>query len=320
MRRALQEKWADEVLVLDALTYAGNFSNLESVTSHRGFRFERCNVAKPDQVDRAWTDSADAVFHLAAESHVDRSIHSAHVFVESNVVGTQVMLDAARKRGVGRFVHVSTDEVYGSLELDSKERFVESSTICPTSPYAASKAAADMLVLAAFRTHGIASIVTRCSNNFGPYQFPEKFIPLFVTNAFEGKPLPLYGDGKNVRDWIHVEDHVLGLKLAFEKGQPGEVYNLGGDCERDNRSIAARIVEAVGVSAALITPVEDRKAHDRRYAIDPSKAKRDLGFVPGPSLDDRLNELVDWYRTHRVWWETVKRGDHVLTERRTQLT
>jgi dTDP-glucose 4,6-dehydratase len=207
-------------------------------------------------------------------------------------------------------VHVSTDEVYGSLSLDDPSRFSEQSPLSPTSPYAASKTASDHLVLAAHRTHGLDVVVTRCSNNYGPYQFPEKFIPLFITNALEKKPLPLYGDGKNVRDWIYVEDHVLGLKAAYDKGRAGEVYNLGGECERANVQIAHTLVDGIGAGRDLIQPVRDRLAHDRRYAIDPGKAKRELGFVPGPPIETRLNELTAWYKEHRAWWQRIKDGEY----------
>ncbi|MEE8408755.1 MAG: dTDP-glucose 4,6-dehydratase [Myxococcota bacterium] len=310
VRAALREQWADELVVLDALTYAGNLENLEPVREHGGFVFHRCDIADPEATKTAFGDGADAVFHFAAESHVDRSIDSAASFVRTNVVGTQVVLDVARACGVGRFVHVSTDEVYGSLEIESEERFTEESPITPTSPYAASKAAADHMVLAAHRTHGLDAVVTRCSNNYGPYQFPEKFIPLFVSNAFDGKPLPLYGDGKNVRDWIHVDDHVNGLVLAWERGKAGRVYNLGGNCERANKEIALAICEATGADAALIQPVEDRKAHDRRYAIDPVRARDELGFTPGGPFEERLAELVAWYRDNRGWWERIKAGEY----------
>jgi dTDP-glucose 4,6-dehydratase len=310
VRRALTEKWANEVQVIDALTYAGNMENLEPVLKDPGFSFARADIADAHAMQEILGRGGDAVFHFAAESHVDRSIESATQFVRTNVVGTQVLLDAARAHQIKRFVHVSTDEVYGSLALGEAQRFNEKMPLEPTSPYSASKAASDLLVLAAHRTHGLDVVVTRCSNNYGPYQFPEKFIPLFITNALDQKPLPLYGDGKNVRDWIHVDDHVMGLKLAFEKGRPGEVYNLGGECERANIDIARAIVTAVGVDAKLIQPVKDRLAHDRRYAIDPTKARRELGFIPGVAIEKRLAELVAWYREHRPWWTCIKAGEY----------
>jgi dTDP-glucose 4,6-dehydratase len=308
VRTAILEEWAQEVVVLDALTYAGNLGNLQPVQSRKELQFHRCDIADAQAVRQAVGEGADAIFHFAAESHVDRSIVSAADFVRTNVVGTQVLLDVARQVGVRRFVHVSTDEVYGSLELDTAERFSEATPLDPTSPYAASKTSSDLMAIAAERTHKLDVVVTRCSNNYGPYQFPEKFIPLFITNALEGRPLPLYGDGKNVRDWIHVDNHVRGLKLAYERGKSGEVYNLGGECERPNRDIAHAIVRALDVDPKLIQPVTDRLAHDRRYAIDCSKAKRELGFNPGPPIEERLSEVIAWYRDERDWWQRIKAG------------
>jgi dTDP-glucose 4,6-dehydratase len=249
---------------------------------------------------------------------VDRSIDGPRDFVETNLLGTFEMLEASRhhrtelppaERDGFRFLHVSTDEVYGSLDLDGHDRFTELTPLDPTSPYAASKTASDHLVLAAHRTHGLDTVITRCSNNYGPYQFPEKFIPLFVSNALVGEKLPLYGDGKHVRDWIHVDNHVRGLKLVWERGEAGSVYNLGGQCERANRDIAAAIVAAAGADEALIQPVRDRPAHDRRYAIDPSRALA-LGFDPGPPIEERMPEIVEWYRSHRDWWERIKAGEY----------
>lgn len=309
VRTALLNDWVDQVDVIDSLTYAGNLKNLAQVKNHPGLRFHRVDICDVAQVEQIFGDGASAVFHFAAESHVDRSIKSAAEFVRTNVVGTQVLLDSARTRGVERFVHVSTDEVYGSLELDTSDRFTENSAVNPTSPYAASKAASDMLVVATHRTHKLDTIITRCSNNYGPYQFPEKFLPLFITNCFEKKHLPLYGDGKNVRDWIHIDDHILGIKLAYERGRTGEVYNLGGNCERTNKYIAEKICDVVGAPRDLIRPVTDRKAHDKRYAIDATRAKRELGFVPGLPIERRLEALVQWYREHKAWWLETKTGD-----------
>lgn len=308
VRTAVIEGWADDIVVLDQLTYAGNLENLEPLRGKPGWRFMRGDICKRDDVEAAVGEGADAIFHFAAESHVDRSILSAGDFVRTNVLGTQVLLDTARARGVGRFVHVSTDEVYGSLELDDAQRFTETTPLDPTSPYSASKAAADHLVLATHRTHGLNAVVTRCSNNYGPYQFPEKFIPLFITNALDGKPLPLYGDGQNVRDWIHVDNHVRGIYLTFTRGTAGQVYNLGGDCERANRDIAMQIVALVGADPATIKPVADRLAHDRRYAIDATLAKEALGFDPGPPIEERLPDLIAWYREERTWWQNIKAG------------
>lgn len=310
VREAVQRGWADEVVVFDALTYAGNAANLAPLEGRGGWRLVQGDVCRADEVANVLQGGADAVFHFAAESHVDRSIMGAAAFVQTNVVGTQVLLDAARKAGVRRFVHVSTDEVYGSLDLNEPRRFREDTPLDPTSPYAASKAASDHMVLAAARTHGMDALVTRCSNNYGPYQFPEKFIPLFVTGALQKKKLPLYGDGKNVRDWIYVGDHVQGIYLAYKNGRAGGVYNFGGQCERANRDIAESIVELAGASTQDIVPVTDRLAHDRRYAVDCSLAQRELGFVPGPPIEKRLGEVVRWYQDNEAWWQNVQAGLH----------
>lgn len=308
VRTAVSERWADHIVVLDALTYAGNLENLDPIGYMDGWEFVKGDICNKDDVELAIGEGADAIFHFAAESHVDRSILSAADFVRTNVLGTQVLLDVARQRGVRRFVHISTDEVYGSLELDDPSRFTETSPLSPTSPYAASKTSSDLLALAAHRTHGLDVVVTRCSNNYGPYQFPEKFIPLFITNALDGKPLPLYGDGLNVRDWIHVDDHIRGIRLAYERGRAGEVYNFGGECERANRDITRQIIDLLKVDPGLVQHVADRLAHDRRYATDVAKARRELGFEPGRSIDERMPELIAWYREHRQWWEDIKDG------------
>lgn len=310
VRTALQKNWAKHLVVLDALTYAGNLRNLHEVRQHPALSFQRGSITRRQDVEAAVGDGADALFHFAAESHVDRSILAADDFVRTNVCGTQTLLDVARQRQVGRFVHVSTDEVYGALDLDDVAQFSEATPLSPNSPYAASKAAGDLMVQAAFRTHGIDAVTTRCSNNYGPYQFPEKFIPLFITRALDGEILPLYGDGKNVRDWVHVDDHVEGIYRAFTRGTKGAVYNLGGECERANVDIARAVVELVGADLSLIRPVTDRLAHDRRYAIDCSLAKAELGFCPGPAIETRLAALVGWYRDNRAWWEDIKAGTY----------
>jgi dTDP-glucose 4,6-dehydratase len=247
--------------------------------------------------------------NFAAETHVDRSILSAAPFVRTNVVGTQVLLDALRERPGCRLVHVSTDEVYGALEPGTPP-LTEAAPLDPTSPYAASKAAADHLVLAATRTHGTDAVLTRCTNNYGPYQFPEKLIPLMVTNAIEGKPLPVYGDGMQVRDWIHVEDHARGIVAALESGKAGEVYNLGSHGERANIDVVKRIIAMLGVSPELLAHVTDRPAHDRRYALDPTKAERALGWKPLWSFEDGLADTVRWYTAHEPWWRAVKDGSY----------
>jgi dTDP-glucose 4,6-dehydratase len=312
VRRAVSLGWADQIVVLDALTYSGNRQNLSPIEGKGGWSFVQGDVRNAEDVQKAVGDGVDAIFHFAAESHVDRSILGAKAFVDTNVLGTQVLLDVARDKGVGRFVHVSTDEVYGSLELDSPERFTETMPLDPTSPYAASKAASDLMVLAAHRTHGLDTVITRCSNNYGPYQYPEKFIPLFITRAMDHQMLPLYGDGRNVRDWIYVDDHVDGIHLAFLKGRPGHVYNLGGNCERSNAEIARSIVAITQAPTRLIQPVTDRLAHDRRYAIDPTYAAEELGFVSGPPIEERMAELVQWYRDNTAWWQPLVAGAHAL--------
>ena len=313
VRMAVTNKWADDIIVFDALTYSGNRLNLAPIAKMPGWSFVKgdiCDVAAVQ--DALGDDGVDAIFHFAAESHVDRSIAAASGFVHTNVLGTQVLLDCARAAGVKRFVHVSTDEVYGSLALESPERFTETMPLCPTSPYAASKASSDLMVLAAHRTHDLDVVITRCSNNYGPYQYPEKFIPLFITRAMHAQSMPLYGDGRNVRDWIHVDDHVRGIYLAYQHGEPGCVYNLGGNCERSNSDIAAHIVAITGVNPQLIEPVTDRLAHDRRYAIDPSYAARTLGFEPGAPIEERLGEVIDWYKAHTAWWRPLAPSAHAF--------
>ena len=300
---------SDEIVTLDLLTYAGNLANLEAVLEHPRHRFVRGDIADPEAVAAAIGGGIDAVVNFAAESHVDRSITDAGTFLATNVVGTQVLLDAARKRGVGRFLQVSTDEVYGSLGPTGA--FSEETPIQPNSPYAASKAAGDLLVRAAHHTHGLPALITRCSNNYGPYQFPEKLITLFVTNALADQPLPLYGDGRQVRDWIHVEDHCRGVDLVLRQGRVGEVYNLGGGNERQNVEIAELILTALGKPRALVRYVTDRLGHDRRYAIDARKIERELGWVPQREFASGLRDTIAWYRAHRSWWEAVKSGAYL---------
>jgi dTDP-glucose 4,6-dehydratase len=298
-----------EIVTLDQLTYAGNLANLEAVLEHPRHRFVRGDIADPQAVAGAIGEGVDAIVNFAAESHVDRSITDAGAFLATNVVGTQVLLDAARARGVGRFLQVSTDEVYGSLGPTGA--FTEETPLQPNSPYAASKAAADLLVRAAHHTHGLPTLITRCSNNYGPYQFPEKLIPLFVTNALADQPLPLYGDGRQVRDWIHVEDHCRGVDLVLRQGKVGEVYNLGGGNERENVEIAELILDALGKPHSLVRHVTDRLGHDRRYAIDARKIERELGWTPQREFASGLRDTIEWYRTQRSWWEAVKSGAYL---------
>ncbi len=298
----------DEVVTLDLLTYAGNLANLEPVIKDPRHRFVRADVADPAAVGAALVPGIDAIVNVAAETHVDRSIDDATDFLRANVLGTQVLLDAARAAGVRRFLQVSTDEVYGSLGPTGA--FSEQSPLSPNSPYAASKAAADLLVRAAHHTHGLDAIVTRCSNNYGPYQFPEKLIPLFITNALADEPLPLYGDGRNVRDWIHVADHCRALDTVLRRGRAGEIYNIGGGNERENQEIAAIILRALGKPSSLVRHVADRPGHDRRYAIDGDKIARELDWRPREDFTHGIGATIAWYRANRAWWEAVKSGSY----------
>lgn len=286
-----------EVTVLDKLTYSGNRANLDGLE----LDFVRGDICDPESVELAMAGQ-DAVVHFAAESHVDRSIQGAADFVRTNVLGTQTLLDAARRHHVGRFVHVSTDEVYGSISQGS---WTEDWPLAPNSPYAASKAGSDLIALAAHRTHGMDVVVTRCSNNYGPYQFPEKVIPLFVTNLLEGKKVPLYGDGLNVRDWLHVSDHCRGIQMVLDKGRPGEVYHIGGGTELTNRELTSLLLQACGKDWEMVEPVIDRPGHDRRYSLDISKIQSELGYTPSVSLEDGLAATVRWYADNRAWWEPL---------------
>jgi dTDP-glucose 4,6-dehydratase len=310
VRHLLAHRPGWRVVNLDRLTYAGNAENLADLEGHRAYRFVQGDIRNGELVaDLLKTERIDAVMHLAAESHVDRSILTPAVFVETNVAGTQVLLEAARARGVSRFLHVSTDEVYGSLGPTG--RFTEETPLAPSSPYSASKAASDLLALAYAHTFGLPIVVTRCSNNYGPYQFPEKLIPLMIANALRDLPLPVYGDGKNVRDWIHVEDHCAGLVAALERGAPGHVYNLGAATEKANVDVVNAILELVGKPRSLVQYVKDRPGHDRRYAIDPAKAKRELGWSATHGFEEALAATVAWYRENRGWWERIISGEYL---------
>lgn len=297
-----------EVVNFDALTYAGNLASLADVAEHSRYAFVRGDIADPEAVRAALeTHAPDVVINFAAESHVDRSILDAAAFIRTNVQGTQVLLDASRGCGVRRFCQVSTDEVYGSLGADDPA-FVETTPLAPNSPYSASKAGADLLARSYYHTHGLPVVITRCSNNYGPYQFPEKFIPLFITNALDDRELPLYGDGRNVRDWIHVLDHCRGIWAAVESGCDGEVYNFGCDNEWANIDIARLLLEQLDKPESLIRFVKDRPGHDRRYAMGFGKAERDLGWKPEIAFDRGIAETIAWYRDNRAWWEEVKSG------------
>ncbi|MEU5977707.1 dTDP-glucose 4,6-dehydratase [Streptomyces sp. NPDC047315] len=291
-----------KVTVLDRLTYAGNPANLDPVREHPAFGFVRGDITDSALVGMLMA-RVDQVVNFAAESHVDRSLASSAPFVRTNVVGTQVLLDAALQAGVRTFVQISTDEVYGSIAEGS---WSEERPLAPNSPYSASKAAADLLALSYHRSHGLDVRVTRCSNNYGSHQYPEKIIPLFVTNLLDGKKVPLYGDGRNVRDWLHVDDHVQGVELVRTAGRPGEVYNIGGGTELTNRELADLLVTACDADGDSVEYVADRKGHDRRYSVDCTKIRTELGYRPVRNLTAGLAETVAWYRGNRKWWEPLK--------------
>ena len=302
----LAEHPDSSVVVTDKLTYAGNLRNLDGAAGNPRFQFVRLDVCDPAVNEIA--AGCDAVVHFAAESHVDRSIEDGTPFVRTNVEGTWRMVEACRKNRVARFLHVSTDEVYGSLGPEGA--FHEDSPLAPTSPYAASKAASDLLVLSAVKTHGFPAIITRWTNNYGPFQFPEKFIPLMICQALAGESLPVYGDGKNVRDWIHVADHCRALDLVLRKGREGEIYNIGGGCEMENIAVARRILRALGRPESLLKFVTDRLAHDRRYALDCAKLKRELAWEPQWNFDRGLAETVRWYQENGEWLEETRSGEY----------
>ena len=291
-----------DITVFDALTYSGTLTNLEAVKDSPRYSFIQGDIRDEDAV-RSALPGHDAIIHFAAESHVDRSVHNSRIFVETNVVGTQTLLDQALALGIPRFVHISTDEVYGSIDSGS---WNENEPLLPNSPYSASKAASDLLVRSYFVTHGLNASITRCSNNYGPHHFPEKVIPLFVTNLLDGHPVPLYGDGLNVRDWLHVDDHCRGISLVLQKGQPGEIYNIGGGTELSNTELTDLLLAATGRDKSFVTAVRDRKGHDRRYSVDISKISHELGYEPQVDFTAGLADVVQWYRDNRRWWEPLK--------------
>jgi dTDP-glucose 4,6-dehydratase len=309
VRQLLASDPTVRIINFDALTYAGNLANLADVASDPRYTFVRGDITDRAAVLDALDDGVDAVIHFAAESHVDRSILDSGPFVRTNVTGTQILLDAARERRVPRFVQVSTDEVYGTLGPTGL--FTEQTPLAPNSPYSASKAAADLLVRAYHHTFGMDAVVTRCSNNYGPFQFPEKLIPLFITNLMNDQPVPVYGDGMQVRDWIHVLDHARGVEAAWRKGKAGEVYNFGGRCEMPNLHLTHKLLELLGKPKSLIKYVQDRPGHDRRYAIDCAKAERELGWRPQVSFDRGLKETIDWYRANQPWVSQVRSGEYL---------
>ena len=306
VRRVLDDAYPGlegaEVLVLDALTYSGNLANLEPVAASGRYSFVHGDIRNSALLDEL-LPGIDAIVHFAAESHVDRSVRDASIFVETNVLGTQRLLDAALRAGGIRFVHVSTDEVYGSIDEGSWD---EERPLLPNSPYSASKAGSDLLARAYHRTHGLNVSITRCSNNYGPYHFPEKVIPLFVTNLIDGKSVPLYGDGRNVRDWLHVDDHCRGIALVLTDGRPGEIYNIGGGTELSNRELTQLLLDATGRDWSAVEHVEDRLGHDLRYSVDHAKISAELGYQPLVPFEQGLADVVQWYRDRRDWWEPLK--------------
>jgi dTDP-glucose 4,6-dehydratase len=308
VRMALTDKFPDfnveQLTVLDLLTYAGDEENLKPVASDKRYKFVKGDIRDLELAKKLMQD-ADQVVHFAAESHVDRSIEGGSEFVSTNVMGTQVLLDAAKSSNIKRFVHVSTDEVYGSI---SEGSWPEDHPLLPNSPYSASKAGSDLLVRAYNRTHKLDTVITRCSNNYGQYQFPEKVMPLFITNIIEGKKVPLYGNGLNVRDWLHVDDHCRGISLALTKGRAGEVYNIGGGTELTNVELTHKILKAMGVGEEFIQPVEDRKGHDLRYSVDISKINKELGYSPQVNFEEGLEQTINWYKNNEAWWKKHKQS------------
>jgi dTDP-glucose 4,6-dehydratase len=307
IRMAIQDQWSSRTIVFDKLTYAGNLDNLAPVAGHKEFRFVQADICDMDQVEETLSDEhPDAIVHFAAESHVDRSIHSPAPAIQTNFNGTFTLLEAARKFKIPRFLHVSTDEVYGSIgaSLEADENF----PLRASSPYSASKAASDLLALSYFSTYRLNVTVTRASNNYGPYQFPEKLIPLMISNALEDKPLPVYGDGQQVRDWLYVEDHCRALLAALRSGRAGEIYNIGGNCSLPNLEVVQRILQATGKPASLIRPVTDRPGHDRRYALKNEKLSVETGWQPRMGFNEGLAKTVAWYVANQEWVARVKSG------------
>ena len=300
------------IVCLDKLTYAGNLSTLSSVLEEPNFRFVRLDICDREGVFRLFEEERpDIVVNFAAESHVDRSIEDPGIFLQTNILGTATLMDACRKFGVRRYHQVSTDEVYGDLPLDRPDLFfTETTPLHTSSPYSASKASADLLVLAYHRTYSLPVTISRCSNNYGPYHFPEKLIPLMIINALDEKPLPVYGTGENVRDWLYVEDHCKAIDLIIHKGREGEVYNVGGHNERKNIDIVRLICKALGKSESLITYVADRKGHDMRYAIDPTKIHNELGWLPETKFEDGIQKTIRWYLDNKPWWQEIVSGDY----------
>lgn len=302
----------DRIICLDKLTYAGNLSTLAPIMDQPEFRFVKADICDREAVNQLFEEEhPDIVVNFAAESHVDRSIENPQIFLETNIIGTSVLMDACRKYGIKRYHQVSTDEVYGDLPLDRSDLFfTETTPIHTSSPYSSSKAGADLLVLAYYRTYGLPVTISRCSNNYGPYHFPEKLIPLMIINALHDKPLPVYGNGQNVRDWLYVEDHCRAIDLILQKGRVGDVYNVGGHNEMKNIDIVKLICKTLGKPESLIRFVKDRKGHDRRYAIDPTKIHRELGWLPETKFTDGIQKTIKWYLDHEDWWQPIISGEY----------
>lgn len=300
------------IVCLDKLTYAGNLSTLEPVLQQDNFCFVKADICDRQAVDKLFQEEKpDIVVNFAAESHVDRSIENPGIFLETNIMGTAVLMDACRKYGIQRYHQVSTDEVYGDLPLDRPDLFfTEETPLHTSSPYSSSKASADLLVMAYYRTYGLPVTISRCSNNYGPYHFPEKLIPLMIANALADKPLPVYGNGENVRDWLYVEDHCRAIDLIINNGKVGEVYNVGGHNEKRNIDIVRIICQELGKPESLIVHVEDRKGHDHRYAIDPAKIHRELGWLPETKFEDGIKKTIKWYLEHKKWWQDIINGEY----------
>lgn len=308
----LQNHPEDEFICLDALTYAGNLQTLQLAMQHSNFKFVKEDIADRDFVYKIFeTEKPDIVVNFAAESHVDRSILEPELFLKTNIIGTGVLMDACRKYGIKRYHQVSTDEVYGDLPLDRPDLFfTEETPLHTSSPYSASKASADLLVLAYHRTYGLPVTISRCSNNYGPYHFPEKLIPLMIINALHDKKLPVYGTGENVRDWLYVEDHCSAIDLIIRKGRVGEVYNIGGHNEKTNLEVVKTILKELGKGEDLITFVKDRPGHDRRYAIDPAKIHKELGWLPQTSFAEGIKKTIKWYLDNKEWWQNIINGEY----------
>ena len=308
----LKKRPQDRIICFDKLTYAGNMETMAEAMKNDQFKFVRGDIADRQAVYKLFeAEKPDVIVNFAAESHVDRSIENPEIFLQTNVIGTSVLLDACRKYGIDRYHQVSTDEVYGDLPLDRPDLFfTETTNLHTSSPYSASKASADLLVMAYHRTYKVPVTISRCSNNYGPFHFPEKLIPLMIINALADKKLPVYGDGLNVRDWLYVEDHCAAINLILEKGKVGEVYNIGGHNERANIDVVKTILKQLGKSEDLIEYVGDRKGHDRRYAIDPTKIHNELGWLPETKFEDGIKATVQWYLDNRQWWENIISGEY----------